>query len=318
MNLVCHIWSFHMSRRRFCLLVLILPLAQTAAALANQVFWNASGSGIVQSNLDGSNVSTFRFEAVHGVAVDPNQGRIYWNNPVENSLRWARLDGSDVQTIANNVGTGDISLDLLNGKIYWNANGSGIVSSNLDGSGVGTFRLEAVAGVAVDAFHDRIYWNNPVENTLRWARLDGSDVQTIANNVGTGDIALDLLNGKIYWNANGSGIVRSDLDGSNLGTFQLEAVHGLAIDPIHDRIYWNNPVENTLRWARLDGSDVQTLANNVGSGAMALDVAFVPEPGTIFVGVVVAVGIGIRRPIKCKRYAIRIFSLRIGRGMLSG
>lgn len=266
--------------RRFwiCLIGMILHIAHAATAMSDGLFWNASGSGIVQANLDGSNVSTFRSEAVHGVAVDPKQRRIYWNNPVENTLRLARLDGSNVQTIASNVGTGDIALDLLNGKIYWNASGGGIVSSNLDGSGVSTICSEAVAGVVVDPFQGRIYWNNPVENALRWARLDGSDVQTIASNVGTGDIALDLLHGKIYWNASGGGIIQSNLDGSGITTFRLEAVHGLAVDPFHDRIYWNNPVENTLRWARLDGSNVQTLAANVGTGAMALNVAFVPEP----------------------------------------
>ena len=142
---------------------------------------------------------------------------------------------------------------------------------------------ESAHGIAVDPINERLYWNNPGTNALRWANLDGSDAETIVTNAGSGDISLDLLNGKIYWNASGSPIRRANLDGSAVETIVSESVHGVAVDAINERLYWNNPGTNALRWANLDGMDAETIVTNAGSGAIALDNAYVPEPGSLVI-----------------------------------
>jgi len=161
-------------------------------------------------------------------------------------------------------------------QIYWNSSGGGIVRANLDGTGVESFVSDYVHGVAVDPVNGHVYWNNPVMNTLRWAKLDGTGIQTLVTGVGTGDIALDLIHSKVYWNSSGGQIVRANLDGTGVESFVSDYVHGVAVDPVNGHVYWNNPVMNTLRWAKLDGTGIQTLATGVGTGAMSL-----PEPATL-------------------------------------
>ena len=148
---------------------------------------------------------------------------------------------------------------FLSASIYWNSSGGGIVRSNLDGTGVETVVYDSVHGIAVDPIHNRLYWNNPVERTMNWSRLNGSDIETINPSSGIGDMTLDLINEKIYWNSSGGGIV----------------------DPIHDRLYWNNPVDRVMKWSRLDGSETQIITIGTGSGAMALDYVYIPEPATL-------------------------------------
>jgi|GEM_PF-5911018 len=267
---------------RISIIVLSQLIFFSISADAAQIYWNASGGSIQRANLDGSGWETVVEDSVHGIAVDSIHGRLYWNNPVDVTMRWAKLDGTDIQTIATGTGSGDITLDLIHDKIYWNASGGSIQRANLDGSGRETVIEDYVAGIAVDPIHGRLYWNNPFDiPTLRWAKLDGTDIQTIATGTGSGDISLDLIHDKIYWNASGGSIDRANLDGSGWETVIEDHVHGIVVDPINDRIYWNNPVDVTMRWARLDGTDIQTIATGTGSGAMALDALYIPEPASL-------------------------------------
>ena len=55
--------------------------------LSASIYWNYSGGSIQRSNLDGTGMETIVEDSVHGVAVDPVNGRLYWNNPVENAMK---------------------------------------------------------------------------------------------------------------------------------------------------------------------------------------------------------------------------------------
>jgi uncharacterized protein with LGFP repeats len=163
-------------------------------AIGAMIYWTGGGAAISRANLDGTGIQyNIILDSVQGIAVDPVNGRVYWNNPVTNALRSARLDGTDIQTIIPNAGSGDMSLDWIHGKVYWTGGGAAISRANLDGTGIDYNIIpDSVMGIAVDPLNGRVYWNNPVTNALRWARLDGTNIETIIPNAGSGDISLGV------------------------------------------------------------------------------------------------------------------------------
>jgi hypothetical protein len=114
---------------------------------------------------------------------------------------------------------------------------------------------------------DVVYWANGGNNTISFARLDGSgggDLPTTGATVaGPRGVALDPAAGRIYWANTGNNTISfAGLDGSGGGGdlattgATLTRPIGVALDPAAARIYWTNDdaTGNQLSFARLDGS----------------------------------------------------------------
>ena len=118
----------------------------------------------------------------------------------------------------------------------------------------------------------KIYW---AENggTVHRADLDGSNNEDLGVGSNAWGLAVDDVNGKIYWtDFSGGTIGWSDLDGSNPETILtgLSSPSGVAIDAANNHLYYIEA--STIKRADLDGSNVSTLVTGVSGGSdIALD-----------------------------------------------
>lgn len=186
---------------------------------------------IYRSNLDGSNFIEFRtgLNQPNGLSIDYQENQIYWDS--SNGIQKADLDNNDVNQKEDFV-TGQsndpdgLSIDLINRKLYWVNYNGGLWVKNLDGSGESEL-IAGVEGGSVLVIGDRIYYDQWIESgdvRLKSAKLDGSDVSTIATGLTKVVYALayDSDEQKIYWGDRGTdAIMRANIDGSNLETWFL-------------------------------------------------------------------------------------------------
>jgi hypothetical protein len=106
---------------------------------------------------------------------------------------------------------------------------------------------------------------------------DGTGPETLVSGCQMPDgIALDLLNGHMYWtdmgvpSRNDGKIERADLDGRNRkvivpegATYTPKQIH---LDPKHRKLYWSDREGMRVMRANLDGSQIETLIQT-GEGA---------------------------------------------------
>ncbi len=172
-----------------------------------------------------------------------------------------------------------LALDSVNDQVYWTGYGPttgtnqyGVWRANFDGSDAQ--RLVASTnprGIALDLVHRHIYWTDTTSDTIQRADLDGSNVVTLTTPPGPTNIALDVEGGKLYWSQGWPewGIWRANLADVN-GTktrFIISSTMGIALDLLHDKIYWTDS-DFTNSWihrANLsDGLNVQRIISETG------------------------------------------------------
>ncbi|MCG8408024.1 MAG: DUF5050 domain-containing protein [Phycisphaerales bacterium] len=241
-----------------------------------KIYYGNGTDGIWQADLDGSNamqIVTVPGISAHGVAVDVDGGKVYWTNTsVPGYVASANLDGTDFVKLAeftgNTQGLG-IELDPAGGKVYWStifSGNDGVWSANLDGSDPTVITTDATSSID--------------------------------------DIALDLVNGKIYW-SNFLDIRMTNLDGSGGTTIVADGftwIPSIDVDPVGGHLYYSGTGSDfTGRVGRmnLDGSGHSVLysgAADVGIIPYGLSVATViPEPATLTLLLFGIVGLRRRR-----------------------
>ena len=91
----------------------------------------------------------------------------------------------------------------------------------------------ASLGVALDVASGNIYWTDYDTKGIRRVNLDGTGVEDLVMGVNPREIALDLIEGKMYWAGNQS-IQRANLDGTEYQTLVtgLSKPHGIAVIPV--------------------------------------------------------------------------------------
>lgn len=115
---------------------------------------------IRRANLDGTNVQdvvTLGLDYPDGIALDVENGKIYWTQYLTNSLdtvrmnslgqiRCADLDGTNIQNLVTGLGRPeDITLDVAGSKMYWiDTERNKIQCSNLYGIGVQDVTIEVI------------------------------------------------------------------------------------------------------------------------------------------------------------------------------
>lgn len=136
---------------------------------------------IARANLDGSgkeNLVSMEDGQFRAIALDPENGKMYYYEVYNEDLYVANLDGTDASPIL---------------------------------SGIYGYAL------AVDTEHDKVYFDDQNDELLKRANLDGSNVETVDDN-GTRiyGMVIDNATDKLYWAGRDSGeIYEADLDGTN-------------------------------------------------------------------------------------------------------
>lgn len=170
---------------------------------AQELFW-ADARGIYRSPVDSPDVTEVARVVLNDpahIAVDTNQGKIYWADSYTAKIQRSNLDGSDIE-------------DLV------------------------TEGLEYPFGIALDLVRGKMYWSDKFASKIQRANLDGTQVEDIAaeygnisSNIQPTGIALDLSQGKIYWADLGlRRVYRANLDGS-----QFELVSGQSTSFLQSR-----------------------------------------------------------------------------------
>ncbi|MGB5619636.1 MAG: DUF4347 domain-containing protein, partial [Desulfobacterales bacterium] len=146
-----------------------------------------------------------------------------------------------------------------------NDQGLSVDENALSGTPVGT-----IAATAGDPAHNysKLYWVDVDTDELRRIELDGTLNQSLADQsdvtaaTGPRSVAVDDVNGHVYWTNNTSGAIwRAKLDGSGAATVLtgLASPMGIAVDPSGEKIYWFDTAANELWRADFDGSNAAAL-----------------------------------------------------------
>ncbi len=209
----------------------LTDVSEPPATTAPQLYWTHIGYQIQSANLDGSNVEDVVVSGLDGsnvlwgLALDVENGKIYWTDWGDDKIQRADLDGTNVEDLVTSGLDRPVALalDLGNGKVYWTDLGSQkIQRADLDGTNVEdlvTSGLVSPGGLTLDVGNGKMYWTDWGADKIKRADLDGTNVEDLVSS-GLDQpvaLALDLENGKMYWtDLDADKIQRADLDGSNV------------------------------------------------------------------------------------------------------
>ena len=225
-----------------------------------------------------------------GPAVASAGGTLYFSDIFKPSfsdgyIRQVDTDGTGLDTILD-VGGGlrAIDLDVAAGKIYWTDVDNDVIGRcNLDGSGaedVITTGLLFPQGIALNPPADTLYWGDQTGDEIGWANLDGTGAAPLLATSFHSGIAVDRVNGKLYWSTSitsaAGDIMRCNHDGTGVETVitGVDKPSRLALDVAGGKIYWTDYVVDVVRRANLNGTGVETIYTvgaNLNPGGIALD-----------------------------------------------
>ncbi len=188
---------------------------------------------IFQCDPDGKNLIEFRTGLLgpDGMEIDYAANMLYWDT--DNGIQRADISSSDVNQKEDFV-TGQandpegVSIDPVNGKLYWANYNGGVWMKNLDGSGE-TLIIPDVEGGSTLVIGNRLYFDQWVATGdihLKSSNLDGSGISTITTGISkvVFGIGTDPDGSKVYWgDRTGGKIMRSNLDGSSIETWYVSS-----------------------------------------------------------------------------------------------
>jgi hypothetical protein len=211
------------------------------------------------------------------------------------SVRTSNLDGTNVQTIANNA-FGGVAVDNATGSVYWAGNGGTVWSANFNGTNAHLLvstGSQIVWNMAIDG--GKLFFNsqgNSVRGVGR-VNLDGSGLTRIGDNADGEGLTVDHASGKVIYQHFGFGsepygtIKTVAGNGSSSPSLlanqpNLGFVPGLFVDNFQNQLYFAVPNANAIYRSNLDGSSLQRIAQVSGVGFYSI---YVDSPNnTIYWG----------------------------------
>ena len=206
-----------------------------------KVYWterDSSSSGTIKrSNLDGTGVEALLTQPniPRSIVVDTVRKKLYWINSFETKIQSADMNGENIETVIQlDDDVTSFAIDIEGTKFYWTDPQYSIRRMNLDGTNMETvlhrstdltrgWSTDLTRGIGGIAIADgKIYWTEQqvwyrVSGKIHRANLNGTNVETLATPFGnpTG-IAVDTLNGKVYWANSFGGLQRLDINGGDI------------------------------------------------------------------------------------------------------
>ena len=255
---------------------------------AGKIYWTDFDSqlneGVVQrANLDGSEVEFLSVAGMHqalGIALDTENGMMYWTESETQAIYRAQLDGSRSEPLISDTRgkPAGIALDIDAGKMYWTElETSTIHRANLDGSEsetLLTYALGAPRYLSLDLQSGKMYWADNSAFSIRRANLDGTEMESLISTTSrpTG-ISLDIEEEKVYWSELPSfgaprKIRRANLDGTAdedvIATSSAFFPESLAFDSTSGKLYWFDNLGKKIQAAPTDGSSIDDIITAIG------------------------------------------------------
>ncbi len=167
-------------------------------------------------------------------------------------------------------------------EIYWATYGEtgGISKANLDGSNpsvVAQFSAapELPLGMAYDSISNKIFFVNDkydFSGGIWTINPDGSGLAEVVPGVDAGAIALDLINGTIYWADWFGGVFSANLDGTDVANIYSALdqifVWGIAVDPDAGKVYVSDKENLKIIRMDLDGGNPEDWLTGIEPYAM--------------------------------------------------
>ena len=284
--------------------IAVLPNIPTPIGIAldvphGKMYWTAADNAVRRANLDGTLVEQLIKEVsiaqLSGIALDLVNDRLYFSyvNPLIDSvvpggIASANLDGSGFQAVVNGlVNPQGVALDVAGGHLYW-ADGAQIQSADFAGQNLKNLvtGLSQPFGVALDLSDRNIFWTDPSSGKIQTAPFAGgaaSDVLSMLAN----PTAIAILSVPILGDANGDGSV----DFTDLGI--------LLNNYDQPGTFASGDFNNS---GTVDFTDLGILLNNYNQPVPELATAApVPEPSSLLLGCVCAIGLVVALRRKCAR-----------------
>ena len=302
--LVALAWLVVLSHTALC-----SPIAQIFYAHANTNFGFGHGCpctiGVV--NDDGSGNQTIHTNlagpSVFGIDIDPANEHIYWTE--YDRIRRSDFDGANVVDLVTNLSDlSGLSLDLVNGNMYWverfdpnqSPNSGQVGRAQLNGNNPQTIiaGLNRPFGIEADAQNsNQIYVGNEISTTsLFSADLNGGNIQSLGlppNNEGPLGVTVDpsAADAQLYYTAFGpDSIQTAKFDGTNNLVVptpaQFGGLFGIDAEPTLGKIAWVSKGGFYVAMSDLGGTNYQlVLPNMPGSPTdVAILTLEIPEPST--------------------------------------
>jgi PKD repeat protein len=183
------IWSINLDGTDLTELVtgLVEPYGIALDINAEKVYW-ADRAQVLRANFDGSNVepvTTVGGSRFSGVALDPENNKIYSYDYWNENIHVANMDGSNQSVLIPGVWGYAIQIDTRNNKLYFDDQASGdegeLQVANLDGSNIQTIdnTPTRIYGIAVDASKNKLYWTARDTGEVYQSNLDGTHKRTL-------------------------------------------------------------------------------------------------------------------------------------------
>jgi len=181
--------------------------------------------------------------------------------------------------VSNLQGTYGLCVDTIHDKLYITDVDAGlIIQTDLDGKNQIVFRsgIDTPNGLVIDYQNNKIYWDT--SNGVQRADLNNTDEHQIEDFV-TGqandpeDVAIDPVNGVLYWINYNGGVWSKKLDGSGEKEI-IPLVEGGSILVVKNRIYfdfYNGAGDIHIKSADLNGGNIAVLATGITRVVYGLD-----------------------------------------------
>ena len=275
-----------------------------------KIYWTDSGPGtqtIQRADLNGENVEHLfdlendvkrnLFGPRTGIALDLDQGKIYWTDSGPGTIQRADLDGQNREVLFDPMLREPHGIALDMDKMYWiDEVKETIQRADLDGENIEVLITELNRPKDIALLDgNKIYWTDegtgeywaePETGKIQAANLDGSNVKDVLTGLNyPQDIALDVVRGTIYWREIyfkeriEHTIQRADLDGSNVEVIVPKLADTyyhrgeIALDVLASKIYWTDADRKAIQRADLDGSNIEDIAT-LSQGAWVYYTAF--------------------------------------------
>lgn len=250
---------------------------------------NLDGSGIVTTIVPNPGV-----EFMSDIAVDANGGQFYYSNRTNSSVGQiiARdlTTGANPVTVVDNLATtvNGITLDHINGFLFWADGTSAIGRSSLTGTG----KINVVTGLnaPVDVALDfsstvppKLYWTEPNVNEVQRINTNGSDFERYHFNPFStpNGIAIDQVTRYAYWtDETQSNIIKGLIDETNFSNLDTlvdypnsaNGIGGIALDPSNHMMYFAYTAGG-----RVQRTDYNLTPTPIPAGSIQ-DLAIIPNP----------------------------------------
>lgn len=245
-------------------LLLVLLLNLTALS-QNKLFWADVEQGNIKVlNVDAQNepVTVLQQSFIDYHASDFLNKKIYWSDKGKSLIARSNLDGSNIETIIENlVAPKGITLSN-NGHIYF-IDEDKILRADTNG----TNQQVIIGGLSgptdIVYWNDSLFWTDAIDDQIEVIGVDGTGRTIILTEVPNPiDIEINTENSEIYWvqktgGIPGSGIFKSNIDGTNKETILEKFANGIQIDEQFEYLYWSESIFNTIN--RLNMSDQSSI-----------------------------------------------------------